>query len=229
MAKEYVFLDEWDVDAPQEAVFNALADARTYPGLVEAGLHRGRGGRAARRGRDDQAALQGQAAVHAEDDLEDRRLRSAHPLPGRGRRRPDRHRQVDPGAERRRQDPRPLRLDRARRPPLPPLPDADHAADLPLEPQLVGGPGQGGIGALRAIHSASRGVRPNSLPGACPRSSRASRASPGTDSSRTATPAPSSRPRARSSGSASPASTPRASSARCSTAAPASGGSDRRG
>ena len=31
MAKEYVFLDEWDVDAPQEAVFRALADARTYP------------------------------------------------------------------------------------------------------------------------------------------------------------------------------------------------------
>ena len=31
MAKEYVFLHEWDVDAPQEAVFRALADARTYP------------------------------------------------------------------------------------------------------------------------------------------------------------------------------------------------------
>ena len=31
MAKDYVFLDEWDVDAPQEAVFEALADARTYP------------------------------------------------------------------------------------------------------------------------------------------------------------------------------------------------------
>jgi uncharacterized protein YndB with AHSA1/START domain len=31
MAAEYVFLDEWDVDAPQEAVFRALADARTYP------------------------------------------------------------------------------------------------------------------------------------------------------------------------------------------------------
>ena len=31
MAKEYVFLHEWDVDAPQEAVFEALADARTYP------------------------------------------------------------------------------------------------------------------------------------------------------------------------------------------------------
>jgi uncharacterized protein YndB with AHSA1/START domain len=31
MSKEYVFQDEWDVDAPQEAVFQALADARTYP------------------------------------------------------------------------------------------------------------------------------------------------------------------------------------------------------
>jgi hypothetical protein len=31
VAKEYVFVDEWDVDAPQEAVFEALADARTYP------------------------------------------------------------------------------------------------------------------------------------------------------------------------------------------------------
>jgi uncharacterized protein YndB with AHSA1/START domain len=31
MAAEYVFLDEWDVDAPQEAVFRALADASTYP------------------------------------------------------------------------------------------------------------------------------------------------------------------------------------------------------
>jgi uncharacterized protein YndB with AHSA1/START domain len=31
MAKEYVFVDEWEVDAPQEAVFEAIADARTYP------------------------------------------------------------------------------------------------------------------------------------------------------------------------------------------------------
>jgi uncharacterized protein YndB with AHSA1/START domain len=31
VAREYVFLDEWDVDAPLEAVFDALADARTYP------------------------------------------------------------------------------------------------------------------------------------------------------------------------------------------------------
>jgi len=31
MAAEYAFVDEWDVDAPIEEVFDALADARTYP------------------------------------------------------------------------------------------------------------------------------------------------------------------------------------------------------
>jgi uncharacterized protein YndB with AHSA1/START domain len=31
VAGEYVFVDEWDVDAPQESVFDALSDARTYP------------------------------------------------------------------------------------------------------------------------------------------------------------------------------------------------------
>jgi uncharacterized protein YndB with AHSA1/START domain len=31
MAREYVFIDEWDIDAPQQAIFEALADARTYP------------------------------------------------------------------------------------------------------------------------------------------------------------------------------------------------------
>ena len=31
MAAEYVFIDEWDVRAPAEAVFTALADTRTYP------------------------------------------------------------------------------------------------------------------------------------------------------------------------------------------------------
>ena len=31
MAAEYVFVDEWDVVAPTDAVFEALADARTYP------------------------------------------------------------------------------------------------------------------------------------------------------------------------------------------------------
>jgi uncharacterized protein YndB with AHSA1/START domain len=30
-SREYVFVDEWDVDAPRESVFAALADARSYP------------------------------------------------------------------------------------------------------------------------------------------------------------------------------------------------------
>ena len=29
--REYVFLHEWDADAPREELFEALADARTYP------------------------------------------------------------------------------------------------------------------------------------------------------------------------------------------------------
>jgi uncharacterized protein YndB with AHSA1/START domain len=31
VADEYVFIDEWEVEAPQAGVFDALADARTYP------------------------------------------------------------------------------------------------------------------------------------------------------------------------------------------------------
>jgi hypothetical protein len=31
VAREYVFVDEWDVDAPREEVYDALVDARTYP------------------------------------------------------------------------------------------------------------------------------------------------------------------------------------------------------
>jgi len=31
VASEYVFVDEWDVDAPIEAVYDVMADARTYP------------------------------------------------------------------------------------------------------------------------------------------------------------------------------------------------------
>jgi uncharacterized protein YndB with AHSA1/START domain len=31
MAREYVFVDEWDVAAPRDAVYDVLVDARTYP------------------------------------------------------------------------------------------------------------------------------------------------------------------------------------------------------
>ena len=100
MAKEYVFLDEWDVDAPQEAVFGALADARTYPEWWTPVYIDVEGDEDARSRRDDKAALQGEAAVHAEDHLEDRRLRPSHPLPGRGGGGSHRDRQVDAHAQR---------------------------------------------------------------------------------------------------------------------------------
>jgi hypothetical protein len=31
MADEYVFVDEWDVDASRQAVYDAVSDPRTYP------------------------------------------------------------------------------------------------------------------------------------------------------------------------------------------------------
>ncbi len=31
VSREYLFVDEWDVAAPREAVFDAIADARSYP------------------------------------------------------------------------------------------------------------------------------------------------------------------------------------------------------
>jgi hypothetical protein len=72
MPREYVFIDEWDVDAPIERVFDALADAGTYPEWwkpvyksVEVDGPPGRRARLA-------AAVQGQAAVRADDGVEDR-------------------------------------------------------------------------------------------------------------------------------------------------------------
>ena len=40
--REYEFVDEWDVAAPPEAVFDVLADAPHLPAVVEAGVHRRR-------------------------------------------------------------------------------------------------------------------------------------------------------------------------------------------
>ena len=47
--REYEFVDEWDVDAPPEAVFDVLADGHDLPAVVEAGLHRRRRRRRASR------------------------------------------------------------------------------------------------------------------------------------------------------------------------------------
>jgi hypothetical protein len=43
VADEYVFIDEWDVDAPQEALFDALAGCAHLSGVVAARVSPGRG------------------------------------------------------------------------------------------------------------------------------------------------------------------------------------------
>ena len=69
VAGEYVFIDEWDVEAPQEEVFQALADARTYPQWWSPHLQRGRGRWASRRGLQLTSQVQSEASLHALDDL----------------------------------------------------------------------------------------------------------------------------------------------------------------
>ena len=228
MAKEYVFLDEWDVDAPQDAVFNALADARTYPDWWKPVYIEVEGDEPPAEGVTTRQHFKGKLPYTLEDHLEDRQIRPTQPFPGRGGRRPDRNRQVDPGPERQRHGSM----------------SASTGSCMPIgrssatSPRSCGRSSAGtttgprharrrGCSPTRDLtpHSEGESASPNSLPGACPRSSRAFRASPRTDSSRIATPAPWSHRRARSSGSACPASTRRASSARSSTGAPASGGS----
>ena len=49
MAADYLFLDEWDVDAPQEAVFDALAEHTHISDVVAADLRGGQSRRTARR------------------------------------------------------------------------------------------------------------------------------------------------------------------------------------
>jgi hypothetical protein len=119
MAKEYVFLDEWDVDAPQEAVFEAIADARAYPEWWKPVYIEVEG---------DQPPGPGVATRHHFKGKLPYTLKTTSPL----------------------------RLDRPCRPATAPLPHPDPAPDLPLEPQLVGGPREGGPRAVRPQPVGSR-------------------------------------------------------------------------
>ena len=97
MAKEYVFLDEWDVDAPQDAVFNALADARTYPDWWKPVYIEVEGDEDPAEGVTTRQHFKGKLPYTLRTTSKIVELRPAQPFPGRGRRGPDRHRQVDPG------------------------------------------------------------------------------------------------------------------------------------
>ena len=134
-SREYGFVDEWDVAAPREAVFAAIADARSYPEWwrpvyieVEADGEPALGQGVA-------PALQGPPALPPAHALADRAARAAARDRGRRRRRPARARALDADRDARRRHARPLRLARARRPRAAARPDAGPAPRLPLEPR----------------------------------------------------------------------------------------------
>ena len=148
---EYTFVDEWDVAAPREDVFDTLADGTTYPAwwkpvYIDA-TH------------DGEYTLQhfkGRLPYHLHTRTRTTHSERPHRAPGRDRRRPARHRHLDAERERRRLHPRALRLARARRPPAAEGPDAVPAARPALEPQLGDRPRDGGPRALRARHAKLR-------------------------------------------------------------------------
>ena len=150
MAKEYAFLDEWDVDAPQEAIFDALADARTYPDWWKPVYIEVEGDEPPGEGVETRQHFKGKlpytlkttSKIVVFDPPTHFQVEVVGDLTGTGK--------WTLATGRRRQGPRPLRLDRPRRPAAAPLPHPDPATDLPLEPQLVGGPGEGGLGAVRS-------------------------------------------------------------------------------
>ena len=76
MAAEYVFLDQWRVDAQQDAVFEALADARTYP-LWWTPTYREVRGRATGGWPSLPPAFQGTSSLHPFHGLNDRTTRTS--------------------------------------------------------------------------------------------------------------------------------------------------------
>ena len=150
MPSEYVFIDEWDVDAPPEAVFDALADARTYPEWwrpvyiaveTDGPPQVGRVSHQEFKGRlpyhlNTRSTISGSSArasfeVRVVGDLSGQRRLDADPEGRRG--------------------PHPLRLAGSGRPPAAPGPDPGAATAVPLEPQLVDQARDRGPRALRAL------------------------------------------------------------------------------
>jgi hypothetical protein len=148
VASKYVFVDEWDVDAPQEAVFDAVADARTYPDWWRPVYKRVDG--------DDPPAVGAETLHYFKGRL-------PYTLEMRARMTSiDRPRtfEVDVDGDLRgygkwtfnaggRTHARPLGLAGVRRPAAPSLSDPRAQAAIRLEPQLGGQAGDGGPRTLR--------------------------------------------------------------------------------
>ena len=140
----YEFVDEWDVHAPPEDVFDTLADGTTYPQWwkpVYIGVTHD--------GEFTHQHFKGRLPYHLHTRTKTTRSERPHTLQGETVRRPARHRPLDAHADRDRPHPRALRLARARRPPAAEGPDAVRATRAALEPPLGDRPRDRGARALR--------------------------------------------------------------------------------
>ena len=141
MAKEYVFRDEWDADAPQQALFEALADARTYPEWwvpvykeVEGDCEPAVGCQTRQRFKGKLPyVLKTTSEIVNYEPPETFEVKVVGDLSGKG------VWTLTPNQDGGRAHP--LRLDRVRRPAAAAGADAGRSPGLPLEPQLVGGAG----------------------------------------------------------------------------------------
>ena len=95
MADEYVFIDEWDVDAPQEAIFDALADASTYPEWWKPVYIEVETDCEPAPGCVSRQEFKGRLPYHLKTTLRDQAPRAPGRVRGRGRRRPHRQGRLD--------------------------------------------------------------------------------------------------------------------------------------
>src|SRR5688500_7252584 len=109
MAAEYVFIDEWEVEAPAEAVFEALADARTYPQWWRPVYLKVEADCPPRVGCVSRQEFKGRLPLPPQDDLRDRAAGPSARVRGQGRGRSHRARRVDAHPPRR-SGAHPLRL-----------------------------------------------------------------------------------------------------------------------
>lgn len=155
----YVFVDEWDVRAPAESVFAALADARTYPDWWRPVYERVEADGPPALGR-VAPAIQGAASVSPEDELACRPARTAAHRGWRRGRRPAGTRHLDTDAVRGRRHAPPIRLDGLCRQTAPAGAHPRSPPAVSLEPQLGHRTGKGGPGALRPAADSSASGRP---------------------------------------------------------------------
>ena len=147
--REYVFVDEWDVAAPPDAVFDALADARSYPQWWRRCTSTSSPTATPALGQETRQHFKGRLPYHLHTRSTITRLERPRVVQGdvdgdlRGRG----HVDADPEPRR---HARALRLAGVRRPPLLRMLSPALRPRVPLEPRLGDGPRPRGTRALRA-------------------------------------------------------------------------------